>query len=121
DPATWAERSLLRNRIARVGPILNLARSERFLTIEATTNGARFYLSAMPDRVLVSGAEPMTLGQIKDRGHWIVGCHSNIPTSTGTGWRSSLRVGKRSAQPQPYSLPFSHGVHQGHEAPSPAS
>src|SRR5262245_38452477 len=39
----------------------------------------------------------MTLGQIKDRGHRIVVCHSNIPTTTVTGWCGS-RAAPRAAR-----------------------
>lgn len=74
----WAECGLLGKRIASVGPIFNLARSEHFFAVEATANGARLYLSAMPDRPLVRGTEPMTLRQINDGGFGIIGRHSGL-------------------------------------------
>jgi uncharacterized protein len=77
DGAMRAEWYLLGERTARAGPIFDLARRERFLAVETTANRACFYLGAIPDRPLVGGMEPMTLRQIKDRGHSIILRHSD--------------------------------------------
>jgi hypothetical protein len=74
----WAESCLLGKRIASVGPIFNLARSERFLAEEATANGACFRFCTIPDRLPVRGTQPMTLRQIKDRGHKITERYSGL-------------------------------------------
>jgi catechol 2,3-dioxygenase-like lactoylglutathione lyase family enzyme len=69
--------------------VFNLARSEHFFAEEATANGACLYLSAMPDRPLVRGTEPMTLVQIEDRGYGIIGRHSGLLPQRGIGWQLS--------------------------------
>src|SRR5215467_6774539 len=85
----WAERGLLGKRIAGVSPIFNLVRSEHFLAIETTANGACLYFSAMPDRPLMRGMEPMTRRQIKDRGYRIVRRHSGLLPHRGMAWQLS--------------------------------
>ena len=89
-----AERGLLGKRIASVGPIFNLVRSEHFLAEEATANGACLYLGAMPNRPPVRGTEPMTLRQIKDRGYRIIRRHSGLLLQRGMGWQL-VAVGTR--------------------------